>query len=189
MKNDGHDYPFWDMVCADAAAAACHVERHAPLLKRLRQTYKWMRIRPFFACVVWLRINQLFVSRGWRGHFRIKVWRQYRFANDISEYAKIGPGLFLPHPVDVTIGSASKIGKNAIIYNGVTLGVRRAKEKNSGMPELGDNVIVYTGAKLIGPIHIGDNVDIGALAFCAEDVPSNSVMKGIPPSVTIKPKK
>lgn len=110
------------------------------------------------------------------------MWRQYRFANDISPYADIGPGLLLPHPVDVTIGASVKIGKNATIYNGVTL----VGTLDEGLPQLGDNVIVYTGAKVIKPIRIGDNSVIGALALCNHDVPPQSVMYGIPPNVTIK---
>lgn len=178
---------FWDYVCADALAAGCSVDRSAPLMQRVWQTYTWARIRPYFACVLWLRINQLFTMRKWRGHFRIKIWRYYRFSNDISEYATIGPGLFLPHPIDITIGSAVKIGKNAILYNGSTLGGKRALG-STGMPTLGDGVIVYTGAKIVGPIQIGDNVEIGALTLCIRDVPSNNLMYGIPPNTTIRPK-
>jgi serine acetyltransferase len=64
------------------------------------------------------------------------MWRYYRFANEISEYAVIGPGLFLPHPTDVTIGSAAHIGRNATIYNGVTLGSKRIGEEHVQMPTL-----------------------------------------------------
>ncbi len=187
MQGDANAYSFWDTVCEDARAAHCPIDRHAPLVRRLLQLRRQMKTRPAFACVAWLRINQLFARRGWRGSFRIRVWRFYRFANDISEYAVIGPGLFLPHPIDVTIGSSSKVGRNAVIYNGVTLGVKNYGGE-AGMPELGDNVIVYTGAKLFGPISIGDDATIGALALCTKSVPAHSVMYGIPPNVTIKPK-
>ncbi|MFZ3043627.1 MAG: serine acetyltransferase [Minisyncoccia bacterium] len=178
---------FWNTVCADAAVAGGTIHPEAPILSRLWQTRRLMRLRPGFACVFWLRVNQLWMRKGWRGSFRLRIWRQYRFANDISLYADIGPGLLLPHPTDVTVGSAAKIGKNVTIYNGVTLGSKRAGG-DADMPQLGDNVIVYTGAKLIGPVQVGDNSEIGALALCTKDVPSNSVMYGIPPNVTIKPK-
>jgi serine O-acetyltransferase len=137
--------------------------------------------------VFWLRVNELFVKKGWRGSFRLRVWRFYRFANEISEYADIGPGLQLPHPIDVTIGSAVKIGKNATIYNGVTLGSKH-HNGDTQMPHLSDNVIIYTGAKIFGNVAIGDNSEIGALALCTKHVPPNSVMYGIPPNVTIKTK-
>lgn len=175
---------FWETVCEDAAVVECTIDPRAPLLSRLIQVWRLTRIRPGFACVFWLRVNQLFVRKDWRGHFRIRIWRQYRFANDISPYASIGPGLLLPHPADVTIGSSAKIGRRATIYNGVT--VMGGDEPS--LPHVGDNVIIYTGAKVIKPVRIGDNVTIGALSLCNKDVPANSVMYGIPPNVTIKPK-
>lgn len=179
-----HSSSFWHTVCQDAAAAGSRINPNASLISRIIQVRRLMRIRPGFACTFWLRVNQLFIRKGWRGHFRIRVWRQYRFANDISPYADIGPGLLLPHHVDVTIGSSAKIGKNVTIYNGVTVvGI-----ENAGLPHIGDNVIIYTGAKVIKPIQIGDNSVIGALALCTKDVPQNSVMFGIPPNVTIKAK-
>ncbi|MEK7114263.1 MAG: serine acetyltransferase [Patescibacteria group bacterium] len=174
---------FWDTVCQDAAVHDLKIDPRASLIARIMQTRRVMRHKPGFACVFWLRVNQLFVRKSWRGQFRIRMWRQYRFANDISPYADIGPGLFLPHFVDITIGAEVKIGKNVTIYNGVTLGSKR----DGGMPQLGDNVVVYTGAKLIGSLQVGSNSQIGALSLCNKDVPPNSVMYGIPPNVTIKP--
>ena len=88
----------------------------------------------------------------------------------------------LPHFVDVTIGASVVIGENATIYNGVTIiGV-----EESGLPHLGDNVTIFTGAKIVAPVTIGDNVVIGALSLLNKDVPANHVMYGIPPNVTIK---
>lgn len=183
----GDSLSFWDTVCQDAAAVGFKVDPRASLISRILQTRRAMRHKPGFACVFWLRVNQLFVRRGWRGQFRLRMWRQYRFASDISPYATIGPGLLLPHPTDVTIGSTVIIGRNVTLYNGVTLGGKRIGE-HTGMPCLGDKVTVYTGAKVIGPIQIGDDSEIGALALCNKDVPPRSVMYGIPPNVTIKPK-
>jgi serine O-acetyltransferase len=181
-------HSFWETVYADAAAAGHPINTQTSALKRLLQVRRVLRMRPGFASVFWLRVNQLAARKGWRGSFRLRIWRHYKFANDISEYAHIGPGLFLPHPIDVTIGSAVRIGNNAIIYNGVTLGSKRVGDHSNAMPTLGDGVIVYTGAKLIGGITVGNNVEIGALALCVKDVPSNSVMYGIPPNVTVKSK-
>ncbi len=175
---------FGDTVCQDSAVAGFPIDAGALLLVRLMQLRRAMRNRPGFARVFWLHINQLFIRKGWRGQFRIRVWRQYRFANDISPYADIGPGFLLPHYVDVAIGSSVKIGRNVTIYNGVILESPLIPHR----PQLGDNVIVYTGAKVIGPLQIGDNSIIGALAFCKKDVPPNSIMYGMPPNVTIKPK-
>lgn len=177
---------FWDTVRQDAERVGYTINQSAPFISRLMQARRAIKNKPSFACVFWLRVNQLFIRKGWRGQFRIRMWRQYRFANDISPYADIGPGLLLPHPVDVTIGSTSVIGKNATIYNGVTLGSKHVGG-DAGMPQLGENVTVYSGAKVIGAIRIGNNSQIGALSLCNKNVPSNSVMYGIPPNVTIKP--
>ena len=175
---------FWDTVGQDASVAGFTINPHASLIKRLIQLRRAMLYRPGFACVFWLRVNQLFIRRGWRGQSRIRIWRQYRFANDISPYADIGPGLLLPHFINVTVGASAKIGKNVTLLNGVTV----AGTETPHLPELGDNVTVYTGAKIIKPIRIGDNCIIGALSLCNKDIPPNSIMYGIPPNVTIKPK-
>ena len=175
---------FWDTVSQDAARVGFTFDLHSSLLSRLLQARRAIRLKPGFACVFWLRVNQLFIRKGWRGQLRLRMWRQYRFANDISPYADIGPGLALPHPVDVTIGASVKIGKGATILNGVSIiGV-----DDAGLPRLGNNVTVYTGAKVIKPVQIGDNAIIGALTLCNRDVPPNSIMYGIPPNVTIRPK-
>jgi len=145
-------------------------------------------MRPFFACVAWLRINQLFIRKGWRGAYRLRVWRQYRFGNDISPYAHIGPGLHLPHFSDITIGSRAMLGSNVTVYNGVTLGSKRHNGPDNAMPTIGDNAIIYTGAKIFGGVTVGDNSEIGALSLCNKDVPANSIVYGIPPNVTIRPK-
>jgi serine O-acetyltransferase len=79
------------------------------------------------------------------------------------------------------------IGSNVTLYNGVTLGSKRAGEAYE-MPTLGNNVTVYTGAKLFGGVRIGESVEIGALSLCTKDVPAHSVMYGIPPNVTVKPR-
>lgn len=184
MTDTTQSFSFWDTVRQDAERIGYKVDPHAPFISRLLQVRRAMKNKFSFACVFWLRVNQLFVrNKSWRGQHRLRMWRQYRFANDISPYADIGPGLFLPHPVDVTIGGGISIGKNATIYNGVTIvgiGVEH-------LPRLGDNVTVYTGAKIIKPVQIGDNSVIGALSLCNKDVPPNSTMYGIPPNVTIKP--
>lgn len=186
MNNCPNPVSFWDTVCQDAKRVGFKVDPEAFFLLRLLQVRRATRIKIGFACVFWLRVNQLFIRKGWPGVSRIYVWRQYRFANDISPYADIGPGLWLPHPYDVTIGASAKIGIGAEIYNGVTIvGLTGHK----GVPRLGDNVTVYTGAKIIKPISIGDNSIIGALALVNKDVPADSVMYGIPPNVTIKPKR
>lgn len=176
-------YSFWDIVSQDARQVNFIVDPNAPIVSRLLQVRRVMRTDAGFACVFWLRVNQLFVLKRWPGKFRLHMWRQYRFANHISPDADIGPGFRLGHISDIAIGASAKIGKNVSIYNGVTI----AGFSGTRLPKIGDNVTIYPGAKIIKPVTIGDNVIIGALSLCNKDIPSNSMMYGIPPNVTIKP--
>ena len=106
------------------------------------------------------------------------------FNIEVAMRCEIGEGLYLPHTVGTVIG-ARQIGKNAVIYHGVTFG---AKEIDIGYhddqrPQVGDNVIVGSGAKILGSITIGDNVIVGANAVVVDSVPSNVVVGGIPAKI------
>ncbi len=133
---------FWKTVQRDALATGwCTIPADTRLTALIYKVLVLAKNKPGFASVFWLRVNQLFSRRGWRGHYRLKIWRFYRFANDISEMAEIGPGFFLPHPIDVTIGSRVKIGERVTIYNGVTLGVKGVGSQSGGMPHIGNDVV------------------------------------------------
>lgn len=101
------------------------------------------------------------------------IERRYRCR--ISPGARIKSGLYLPHPDGIVIGEKSIIGKNVTIYQQVTIGQNHKK-----YPIIGNNVIIYAGAKIIGNVHIGDNSIIGANAVVTKDVPSNSIWGGNP---------
>lgn len=98
---------------------------------------------------------------------------------EIHPGARIGKGLFIDHGMGVVIGETSIIGDNVTLFQGVTLG-GTGKEKGKRHPTLGNNVVVGTGAKVLGNITIGDNVAIGANAVVIKDVPSNSTVVGVP---------
>jgi serine O-acetyltransferase len=102
---------------------------------------------------------------------------------EIHPGATIGQGLFIDHGMGVVIGETSVIGKNVTLYQGVTLG-GTGKEKGKRHPNIGDNVVVGTGAKILGNITIGDNSYIGANAVVLKDVPPNSTVVGVPGRVT-----
>ena len=91
-------------------------------------------------------------------------------------------GVKLSHFSDIVIVGESVIGKNLTIMQGVTIG-RGFSKKNYGCPTIGDNVIVFTGAKVFGNITIGDNVIIGANSVVSTDIPSNSVVAGNPAKI------
>lgn len=90
-----------------------------------------------------------------------------------------GGGVRLIHPFAITVNANAHIGKNATIYKGVTIGVVN-KGKRKGNPVIGDNVIIYSNASIVGNIHIGDNVQICPGAFVDFDVPCDSIVVGNP---------
>ena len=105
---------------------------------------------------------------------------------EIHPKAKIGKNLFIDHGMGVVVGETSEIGNNVTIYHNVTLGgiapsINSNDQRNTKRhPSLGDNVIVGSGAQILGPITIKKNSLIGANAVVTKDVPENAVMIGIP---------
>ena len=105
---------------------------------------------------------------------------------EIHPKAKIGENLFIDHGMGVVIGETSEIGNNVTIYHMVTLGgVSPSIESNQQRnvkrhPTLMDNVVVGSGAQILGPVVVGKNAKVGANAVVTKDVPENAVMVGIP---------
>ena len=106
----------------------------------------------------------------------------YKFGISISQNVKIGSGLFISHFGGIIINPNCIIGKNLNINQGVTIGQVNRGSK-IGSPEIGDNVYIATGAKIIGNIKIGNNVAIGANCVVTNDIPDDAVVVGIPGKV------
>ena len=102
----------------------------------------------------------------------------------MSQSARIGPGLLLPHPVGIVVGDDVEIGDNATIYQHVTLGQRGARDQS--YPVIGHNVVIYAGAVIIGNITIGDGAVIGANAVVTGDVPAGATAVGIPARISTR---
>jgi len=102
---------------------------------------------------------------------------------EIHPGAKIGKRLFIDHGMGVVIGETTIIGDDVLLYQGVTLG-GTGIEKGKRHPTIGNNVVVGTGAKILGNITIGDNSYIGANAVVIKDVPPNSTVVGVPGRIT-----
>lgn len=98
---------------------------------------------------------------------------------EIHPGADIGNEFFIDHGGGVVIGETSVVGNNVTLYQGVVLG-GVSMDPIKRHPTLGNNVVVGTGAKLLGPITIGDNVRIGANSVVVIDVPPNSLVVGVP---------
>lgn len=109
------------------------------------------------------------------------------YASDISPRAKIKGGLVFSHGHDIVIGSEVTMGNNCTVFNGVTLGNKNLECSAEGnQPTLGNNVTLSTGAKVLGPITIGDNVIVGANSVVIHDLPSNCIAVGIPAKIIKK---
>lgn len=106
-------------------------------------------------------------------------------AIEIHPAAKIGKRFFIDHGTGVVIGETAEIGNDVHIYHQVTLGAITS-EKVKRHPTVGNGVIIGSGAKLLGPIIIGDNAKIGANAVVVNDVAAGASMIGIPAKEFIK---
>ena len=98
---------------------------------------------------------------------------------EIHPGARIGEGFFIDHGMGVVIGETTIIGDNCTLYQGVTLG-GTSHLRTKRHPTLGNNVVVGTGARIIGAVTIGDNVKVGAGSVVVTDVPSNATVVGVP---------
>jgi len=99
---------------------------------------------------------------------------------DIAWSARIGPGLVLWHPTGVVIGPRVVVGRDARVQQGITLGAARSRTGKDGDPVLGDGVYVGAGARVLGPVHVGDRARIGANAVVLTDVPDDASAVGVP---------
>lgn len=102
---------------------------------------------------------------------------------EIHPGAKIGKRFFIDHGMGVVVGETAIIGDDVLLYQGVTLG-GTGIEQGKRHPTVGNNVVIGTGAKVLGNITIGDNSYIGANAVVIKDVPPNSTVVGVPGRIT-----
>lgn len=103
---------------------------------------------------------------------------------EIHPGAKIGQGFFIDHGSGVVIGETTEVGDNVTLYQGVTLG-GTGKEKGKRHPTIGNNVVIGTGAKILGSLKVGDNVKIGAGSVVIKSVPSDTTVVGVPGRVVL----
>ena len=102
---------------------------------------------------------------------------------EIHPGATIGRRFFIDHGMGVVIGETAEIGDDVVMYHQVTLG-GRSRGRFKRHPSIGNNVLLGAGAKIIGPITIGDGSKVGANALVVKDVPPGAVVTGIPANMT-----
>ncbi|WP_172370505.1 serine O-acetyltransferase [Sporosarcina jiandibaonis] len=124
------------------------------------------------------KLNLLFLARA------VSQISRFFTGIEIHPGATIGRRLFIDHGMGIVIGETCEIGNDVTIYQGVTLG-GTGKEKGKRHPTLEDNVLVATGAKVLGSITIGENSKVGAGSVVLKNVPANSTVVGIPGQVVV----
>ncbi len=137
-------------------------------------TYSGVHALLFYRFAHWLWKKGIpFVPRA------LSQFARFLTGIEIHPGATIGSGLFIDHGMGVVIGETTEIGDNVTLFQGVTLG-GTGKQRGKRHPTLGSHVVVGAGAKVLGPITIGDYVKIGANSVVLQDVPDHSTVVGIP---------
>ena len=144
---------------------------------------------PGLHALIFFRFAHFLWERGWRvsGRFVSFVARFFTGV-DIHPGARIGKRLFIDHATGLVIGETAEIGDDVTLYHGVTLG-GTSGETGKRHPTLGDRVIVGAGAKVLGPVVIGDDARIGSNAVVLNDVPAKATAVGIPARIVAGKKK
>jgi serine O-acetyltransferase len=106
---------------------------------------------------------------------------------EVHPGAILGNGLFIDHATGVVIGETAEVGDDVTIFHGVTLG-GTGRDTGKRHPTIGDRVIIGAGAKVLGPIKIGDDSRIGANSVVVKEVPSSSVVVGVPGQIISRAK-
>lgn len=145
-----------------------------------RTTFEVLTLYPGLHVLVLHRL----AHRLWR--WRLRWWARWlsqlgRWLTGIEIHpgARIGRRMFIDHGMGVVIGETAEIGDDCTLYHGVTLGGTSWNQEKRH-PTLGNNVVVGAGAKILGPISIGDNARIGSNSVVVRDVPAGATVVGIP---------
>ena len=112
----------------------------------------------------------------------VSQWSRFWTGIEIHPGAKIGHRLVIDHGMGIVIGETAEVGDDCLIYHGVTLG-GTGKDQGKRHPTIGNNVLISSGAKVLGPFKVGDNARIAANAVVLSEVPEDATAVGIPAQV------
>lgn len=148
-----------------------------------RTTFEVLTTYPGVHAILIYRLAHRLWRGGWRYPARLLAFVARLVSNvDIHPGAVIGPRLFIDHGAGVVIGETAEIGRDVTLYHGVTLG-GTSWRKGKRHPTLGDGVLVGAGAKILGPITVGNHARVGANSVVVQDVPAGCTVVGIPGKV------
>ena len=112
----------------------------------------------------------------------VSQWSRFWTGIEIHPGAEIGRRLVIDHGMGIVIGETAQVGDDCLIYHGVTLG-GTGKDQGKRHPTIGNNVLISTGAKVLGPFTVGDNSRIAANAVVLSEVPPDATAVGIPAQI------
>lgn len=160
-----------------------NVMEHDPAAKSRLEVflcYSGLHALWFYRLNHWLWNHNLFLAGRWLS--QVARWLT---GIEIHPGAKVGRRLFIDHGMGVVIGETAIVGDDVTLYQGVTLG-GTGKEQGKRHPTLEDNVVVGSGAKILGNITIGKNCRIGAGSVVLRNVPDNSTVVGVPAHIVFR---
>lgn len=143
-------------------------------------------VHPGFRVTLWYRVARHLHLGGHRLLGKLAtLWllrHQLKTGVTLNPGTDIGPGLYIPHPGCIVINPNCKIGRNLYLSHDVLLGKAHSGSRK-GVPDIGDDVFIGAGARLLGKLTIGDNAAIGANAVVLGDIPANTFAAGAPAKV------
>ena len=163
----------WSLIISDMGPAPSHPGIWGAL--RLYIGYTAYR-----ACVSYRVAHYLYTT----GHPTLALYLSQRAlartGAEIHPGAHIGPGIRMIHPVGVVIGEGAIIGANITLLSGVVIGERGGEHGRNGFPRIGENVRLYSGARVLGPVTLGDGAVVGANSVVVRDVSPHTTVVGAP---------
>jgi serine O-acetyltransferase len=145
-----------------------------------RSTWEVVTCYPGLHAVLFHRTSHYLWDVGLKWLARwLSHWGRWFTGIEIHPGAKVGRRVFIDHGMGVVVGETAEIGDDCTLYQGVTLG-GTSWQKGKRHPTLGQGVVVGAGAKILGPITVGDNAKVGSNAVVVKNVPSGATVVGIP---------
>ena len=159
---------------------ARNIQRKDPAARSVLEVillYPGFHILVYHRIAHWLYKRKRFFLARW-----VSQSGRHHTGIEIHPGAKIGKCLFIDHGMGIVFGETTEIGDNCTIYHGVTLG-GTGKDTGKRHPTLGNNVLIGAGAKVLGPVFIGDNARVGAGSIVLHNLPANCTAVGNPAEV------
>lgn len=156
-----------------------NIRKHDPAIKKDIEVFLY----PSFKAILWHKVaNYLYKNKHYLLARFISEKIKIKTGIEIHPGATLGKNIFIDHGSGVVIGETAILKNNITIYQGVTLG-GTGKDTGKRHPTIENNVMIGSGAKILGPITIGENVKVGANAVVLKDVPPNTTVVGIPAEI------